>query len=60
VLGTPIDVDLGADLYDATEVHHCNAIREVANHREVVGDEEVGNTQTLLKVLEQIHHARLD
>jgi hypothetical protein len=48
------------DLHDPAEVHHRDARREVAHHREVVADEEVGEPELLLQVLEQVDHLRLD
>ena len=42
------------------EIHHCDAIRDVAHHREVVGDEQVGEAELLLQVVEQVEDLRLD
>ncbi len=39
-------------LDDAPEIHHCDLVREKLDHRDVVGDEEVGEPLFLLQVFE--------
>ena len=41
-------------------IHHRHALAEMAHHRQVVGDEEIGEMETLAQVLEQVHHLSLD
>ena len=60
MLGTVVDVGTVADLDDAPEVHHRHPVGDVADDREVVGDEEVGDPQLVLEVLEEVHHPGLD
>lgn len=36
------------------EIHHCNIVRQVLDHRKIVGDEQVGNTQLALQFFQQI------
>ena len=48
-----------APLDDASEVHHRDVMREVLDHREVVGDEQVGNAELALQLLEQVEDLRL-
>ncbi len=47
-------------LDDLAEVHHGHAVGDVAHHRQVVGDEEVGQAELLLEVFEQVHDLGLD
>ena len=42
-----------ADLDHPTEVHHHDAVRDVANNSEVVGDEEHGEFMICLELLEK-------
>ena len=54
-----VDLVLVAELHHAAQVHHGHAVGDVAHHREVVGDEDVGEPQLVLEVLHQVHHLRL-
>ena len=54
------DLVAGADLDDLAEVHHRHPVGDVAHHRQVVGDEEVGEAELVLQLLEQVHDAGLD
>jgi hypothetical protein len=47
-------------LDDAAQVHDGDAIRDVANHGQVVGDEEIGQTESGLQVRQQVHDLGLD
>ena len=47
------------DLDDLPKVHHRDAARDVLDDREVVRNEDVGETQTLLQVLQQVDDLRL-
>ena len=49
-----------ADLHDAPEVHHRDAVGDVPHHREVVRDEDVGQPEVALQVGEQVDDLRLD
>ena len=42
------------DLDDVAEVHHGDAVADVAHHREVVGDEQVGDAELVLQVLRRL------
>src|SRR5881628_1439099 len=48
------------DLDDLAEVHHRDARRDVLDYGKVVGDEEVGEPELRLEVLEQVDDLRLD
>ena len=41
------------------EVHHRDPVGDVADHRQVVGDEDVGDAELLLQIVEQVEHLRL-
>ena len=47
-------------LDDAAEVHHRDAVRDLVDHREVVGDEDVRQLELALQVLQQVEDLRLD
>ena len=47
-------------LDDRAEVHHRDAVADVADHAEVVGDEQVGQAELALQVREQVEDLRLD
>ena len=50
----------GRQLDDLSDVHDRDPVRDMGNDREVVGDEEVGQTQLLLQVGQEIQHVGLD
>jgi hypothetical protein len=45
---------------DPAEVHHGDAVGDVAHHRKIVRDEQVGQAELLLQRLQQIDDLRLD
>ena len=49
----------GAISADLAEVHHHHAVGDVADDVEVVGDEDVGEAELALQVLEQVEDLRL-
>ena len=50
----------GGELDDLAEVHHRDAVGDVADDGEVVGDEEVGEVELLLQLHEQVQDLGLD
>ena len=42
------------DFNDLTEVHYCNAVGDVFDDAEVVGDEQVGEVEGFLEVFEEV------
>ena len=46
-------------LDEPPEIHHADAVGDVRDHREVVGDEEVGEAELALQVLHQVQDLRL-
>ena len=50
----------GADLDDLAQVHHRDPVGDVADDAEVVRDEEIGELELVLEVLEQVDDLRLD
>ena len=55
-----VDLRARADLDDLAQVHDCDAVGHVADDREVVRDEEVGEAEITLERLEQVDHLRAD
>ena len=47
-------------LDDLAEVHDGDSIADVADNRQVVGDEDIGEVQLSLELDQQIEHLRLD
>src|SRR5690349_1354105 len=54
VLWLLVELQLWRQLDDLAEVHDEDAIRDVTDDIEVVGDEDVGQPEVLLQVLEQV------
>ena len=52
-------VGLG-QLHHLAQVHHGDAVGDVAHHQQVVGDEEVGQAQLLLEVVKHVDDLRLN
>ena len=46
-------------LDDAAEIHDRHVVREIVDHREVVGDEQIGQPQFVLQLAQQIENLRL-
>src|SRR5438067_2245986 len=46
----------GAGLDDDAEVHHRDAVRNMTDDRQVMGDEQVGEPELLFQVLEEVDH----
>ena len=47
-------------LDDAAEIHHRHAVGNVLHHGEIVGDEQIGQVELGLQILQQVDHLRLD
>ncbi len=54
------DARLGALLDRVAQVHHQHLVRDVAHHAEVVRDEEIGQAELGLQVVQQVQHLGLD
>ena len=50
---------VGAELDDAADIHHRDTVGDVLDDREVVRDEEVGEVELVLQVLQQVERLRL-
>ena len=48
------------DLHDLAQVHHRHLMADEFYHPKIVGDEEVGESESPLKVQEQVYNLRLD
>ena len=55
-----VEVVGGGDLDHAAEIHDRHAVADVLDDRQVVSDEEIGQSEFLLQVLEQIDDLGLD
>ena len=55
-----VDLLARPDLDDLAQVHHGDAIRDVADDRQVVGDEEVREPELVLELGEQVDDLRLN
>ncbi len=58
--GCGVEGFAGCDFADLAEVHHLDAVADVLDHGEVVGDEHQGETELGFEVLEQVEHLGLD
>ena len=54
-----VDVVPGADLHDLAQVHHGDPVGDVPDDRQVVRDEQVGQPELVLQVLQQVDHTGL-
>jgi hypothetical protein len=50
----------GSDLDDLAQVHDGDAIGEMLDDAEVMGDEQVGETELLLEILQEVDDLCLD
>ncbi|MCG3773866.1 MAG: hypothetical protein JW395_0682 [Nitrospira sp.] len=48
------------DFTDVTQVHHDDAVADVPDHGQVMGDKQVGQLESLLKLFEQVDDLRLN
>ena len=48
------------DLDDPPQIHHRDAVADMADHREIMRDEQIGEPELVLQVFEQVDHLRLD
>ena len=50
----------GRRLDELTEVHHADPRAHVLHDRQVVGNEEIADTQTVLDLSQEVHHLGAD
>jgi hypothetical protein len=55
-----VEIALARDLDQLAEIHHRDAVADVLHHGKVVSDEQIGEAEALLQVLQQVHDLRLD
>src|SRR5829696_8314619 len=55
-----VDIVDRTDLHDLAQIHHRYPIRDVPDHRKVVRDEEVGQRELGLQLVQQVDHSSLD
>ena len=58
--GRVVDLLAVADLDEPPEVHDRDPVGDLAQHGEVVRDEDVRQLEVLLQVAEEVQHLRLD
>ena len=52
---------VGAGLFDdLPQVHDSGVVADVPDHRQVMGDEQIGEAEPVLQLLEEVEHLRLD
>ena len=51
---------LVGDLDQLAEIHHRDAVADVLHHRKVMGNEQIGEAEALLQILQQVDDLRLD
>ena len=64
-LGVGMERPLGdvvgrTQFHELAEIHDGDAVADVAHHAEVVGDEQIGESELALQVGEQVQHVGLD
>ena len=60
MLGVVVEGFAVGHFHHPAQVHHHDAVAQVAHHRQIVGDEQIGQAQLFLQVLEQVDHLGLD
>ena len=55
-----VDLLLVAGLHDLAEVHDRDAVTDVSHDRQVMGDEDVGEPELVLELLEEVDDLGLD
>ncbi len=60
VQGLAVELVVDGELDDATQVHHGDPVGDVAHDREIVGDEQVGQAELPLELLQQVDDLRAD
>ena len=60
MLGVNVDLADATDLDDLAKVHDRDAVAEVTDHREIVGDKEVGEPEASLQPGEKVDDLGLD
>lgn len=53
------DLRACSHLDNLTEIHHRHAVADLFDHRHVVGDEEIGDAELRLQLLEEVEDERL-
>ena len=55
-----VQVTRGRYLHHLAHIHHSDPVRDVLDHRQVVGDEKVCQVELLLEVFQKVDDLRLD
>ncbi len=49
-----------SDFHHSAEIHHADPVGDMAHQMQSVADEQIGQSQPLFQILQQIDHLRLD
>ncbi len=60
VPGSPEEGFLSCQLNDLSGIHHGNSVRDVLNNAEIMGDEDIGEIELRLEILQQVKDLRLN
>ena len=60
VAGPLVDVVDGADFDDLSEIHDQHAVGDILHHIQIMGDEDIRESQLPLQIQEQVENLRLD
>ena len=58
--GVDVDIIPVRHLHDVAQVHHADTVADVTDYRQVVGDEQVGKVEFILKVFQEVNDLGLN
>ena len=58
--GCGVEIACRSNFDNATQVHHSDAVADVFHHRQIMGNEQIGEVELVLQVFEQVNDLRLD
>ncbi|MNL54267.1 hypothetical protein D3C87_1775860 [compost metagenome] len=60
-MARPLEEQVGGrGFHHMAQIHHHHPVGDVVHHAQIVADEDVGEAELFLEVVEQIEHLRLD
>jgi hypothetical protein len=54
------EIELGANLNDTAQIHHCYAMANVCHHSQIMGNEHKAEAMLLLKALKEVNDLALN
>ena len=60
MLGIFVKFVFGPDFNDFSQVHHGYPVADMANHAQIMGDEQIGQPKFILKFFQQVNDLGLD